>query len=465
MLSSTSRRGFFRVLGAGAASTLLPAAQGWDQVPGILARIRPPVFPDRDFPVTRYGAVGDGKTDATEAFRKAIAECGAKGGGRVVVPAGRFLTGPIHLKSKVNLHVTRDATILFSRNPSHYLPLVLTRWEGVECMHYSPLIYAFGQRDIAITGEGVLDGQAGAEAWWPWVGRESWGWKKGEPTAAAARRELFRMAEERTPVEKRVFGPGSLLRTQFIQPYRSENVLIQGVKIRNSPMWEVHPVLCHNVTVRGLDIATHGPNNDGCDPESCTDVLIEDCVFDTGDDCIALKSGRNADGRRIAAPIENVIVRKCTMKDGHGGVTIGSEISGGARNIFAEDCTMNSPSLDRALRLKNNAMRGGLIENVYMRNTQVGEVSDAVLQIDFLYEEGARGPYTPVARNIEMRNVVSKKSRFALNLRGLPNAPIENVRIEDCTFDNVEKGNIVEHVKGLTLKNVRVNGERASSQS
>jgi polygalacturonase len=445
----TSRRTFFQILGAGAASPLLRAGEGWDQVPAILARIRPPAFPKRDFPVTRYGAKGDGKTDSTQAFRKAIAECSAKGGGRVVVPEGRYLTGPIHLLNKVNLHVTRDATILFSQNYEQYLPLVFTRWEGVECMNYSPMIYAFGQKDIAITGEGTLDGQAGPQAWWPWV---------RDPVTRAARNKLIQMAEERTPVEKRVFGPGSLLRTQFIQPYRCENVLIEGVKIRNSPMWEVHPVLCRNVTVRRLDINTHGPNNDGCDPESCTDVLIEGCLFDTGDDCIALKSGRNEDGRRIAVPIENVIVRKCIMRDGHGGVTIGSEISGGARNIFAEDCNMSSPRLDRALRLKNNAMRGGLIENVSMRNTEVGELADAVLQIDFRYEEGARGPYKPVARNIEMRNVTSKKSRFGISLRGLPNAPIENVHVQDCVFENVEKGNVVEHVNGLTLKNVRVNG-------
>lgn len=454
----TSRRSFFQIVGAGAAARLLRAAEGWEQVPAILARIRPPKFPDRDFPVTRYGADPDGKTDSTEAFRKAIAECNAKGGGRVVAPAGRYLTGPIHLKSKVNLHIARDATILFSQNYEQYLPLVFTRWEGVECMNYSPMIYAFEQKDIAITGEGTLDGQAGPQAWWPWVGRPSWGWKQGDSTQRAARNKLIQMAEERVPVEKRVFGPGGLLRTQFIQPYRCQNVLIEGVKIHNSPMWEVHPVLCRNVTVRGVEIVTHGPNNDGCDPESCTDVLIEGCTFDTGDDCIALKSGRNEDGRRIAVPIENVIVRQCTMRDGHGGVTIGSEISGGARNIFAEDCNMSSPRLDRALRLKNNAMRGGLIENVYMRNVQVGELADAVLQIDFRYEEGARGPYTPVARNIQMRNVTSKKSRYGVSLRGLPNAPIENVRIEDCNFENVAQGNVVEHVNGLTFKNVRVNG-------
>jgi polygalacturonase len=188
-------------------------------------------------------------------------------------------------------------------------------------------------------------------------------------------------------------------------------------------MWEIHPVLCRNVIVRNVKINSHGPNNDGCDPESCTDVLIEDCEFDTGDDCIAIKSGRNEDGRRLNVPSENIIVRRCRMKEGHGGVTIGSEISGHCRNVFVEDCVMDSPVLDRALRFKNNAARGGVIENVYMRNCQVGQVADAVLSIDYYYEEGQRGAHTPVVRNVEMRNVTSQKSNYALYLRGFPNAP------------------------------------------
>jgi len=463
MSKITTRRGLFRLLGAAAASAHLRAGDAWERVPQILARIRPPVFPERDFDITRFGATGDGKTDCTAAFRRAIEACSAAGGGWVVAPAGRFLTGAIHLKSKVNLHVTRDAVVLFSPNPEQYLPVVFTRWEGTECMGYSPFIYAFEQKDIAITGAGTLDGQASAENWWAWTGSQRYGGKPGAPSAAAARKALFKMADNHAPVERRVFGPGSMLRPQFIQPYRCENVLIEGVRIRNSPMWVVNPALCRNITVRGLDIATHGPNNDGCDPESCTDVLIEDCLFDTGDDCIALKSGRNEDGRRLKTPIENVIVRRCTMREGHGGVTVGSEISGGARNIFAEDCNMDSPRLDRALRLKNNAVRGGVIENVYMRNVKVGQVAQSVLQIDFLYEEGAKGPHKPVARNIELRNVTSKKSRYGVHLRGLPEAPIENVSLEDCVFDNVAQGDVIENVKGLSFRNVKVNGEEQAA--
>jgi polygalacturonase len=223
-------------------------------------------------------------------------------------------------------------------------------------------------------------------------------------------------------------------------------------------MWEVHPVLCTNVTVRRVKINSLGPNNDGCDPESCRDVLIDECVFNTGDDCIAIKSGRNADGRRLHAPSEYIVVRGCRMADGHGGVTVGSEISGGCRYVFAERNTMDSPRLDRALRLKNNAARGGVLEHIYMRDCTVGQVANAVLSIDFNYEEGANGRFTPVVRDVEMRRVTSRRSEYGLYLRGFANAPIHDVRVADCTFDHVAKGNAVEHVDGLVLDHLRING-------
>jgi polygalacturonase len=225
------------------------------------------------------------------------------------------------------------------------------------------------------------------------------------------------------PVAERVFGDGTFMRPNFIQPYRCQNVLIEGVTILNSPMWEINPVLCRNVTVRGVTVRSHGPNNDGCDPESCRDVLIERCTFDTGDDCIALKSGRNADGRRLNRPIENVIIRDCQMRDGHGGVVIGSEISGGARNIFTERCRMDSPRLDRALRFKTNAERGGVIERVAMRDVTVGEVAEAIVTADFYYEEGDTGAFTPVLRDIEVTRVTSRKSKYAFLLKGYERSP------------------------------------------
>ncbi len=431
-----------------------PAEGGWALVPGILERIVAPTFPDRDFPVTDYGAKGDGRTDSSTAFRRAIEACHASGGGRVVVPEGIFLTGPIHLKSRVNLHVSAGATIRFSTDPADYLPQVFTRWEGMECYNYSPLIYAFEQEDIAITGAGTLDGQATEGKWWdwkgPWGGDTTTGWREGLPDQRPARARLMQLVEAGTPVSERVFGEGDRLRPNFIQPYRCRNILIEGVKIINAPMWIIHPVLSRNVTIRGVTVVSHGPNNDGCNPESSVDVLIENCFFDTGDDCIAIKSGRDADGRRVATPSENIVIRGCTMRDGHGGVVIGSEISGDVRNVFAEDCRMDSPNLDRALRIKSNSRRGGTIEGIYMRNVVIGQVAQAVLGIDLLYERQT-GPRPPVVRDIELSNVHCEQSQRALWIEGLPDLPIGRILIEDCEFERVDQPNIINHVSQLEL--------------
>ncbi len=465
--SGSSRRGFLKVAGgAAAAAWIAKAAQPspWDEVDRILARIKAPVFRKRDFVVTKFGAVGDGKVDCSDAIAKAIAECAKSGGGRVVIPAGTFFTGPVRLKSKVNLHVSEGATLLFSNDPKRYLPVVYGRWEGVELLNYSPLIYADGEENIAVTGKGTLDGQADCEHWWPWKGRRNCGWQPGVARQDASRNRLFDMGARDVPVEQRVFGEGHYLRPNLFGPVRSKNVMIEGVTIKNSPMFEISPLLCTNVIVRNISIVSHGPNNDGCDPDSCTDVLIENCVFDTGDDCIAIKAGRNRDGRRMAKPSENIVIRGCRMKDGHGGITIGSEMSGGVRNVFAEDCRLDSPELNQALRFKTNAVRGGTIEHIHFRNIEIGQVSDAVLQIDFHYEEGEDGPERPVVRDIDIRNVTCKKSKYALQVRGFRNAPIRDLRLTDCTFDNIAKENIIEHVEGLACANVKINGAEFSGR-
>ena len=483
--SESSRREFLRLMGAGAAGMIASPAllaamethrrngverhdpladiEGWDRVPEILKRINAPVFANRTFNITQYGASGDGQADCTSAIRSAIGACNAAGGGVVVVPPGRWATGAIHLLSNVNLRVESGATILFSTNPNAYLPAVFTRFEGMELMGYSPLIYAFNQQNVAISGGGTLDGQASNANWWAWKGAR--GYKPGDPRQDGARNKLMEMVEANVPVAQRVLAEGSYLRPNFIQMNRCRNVLIEGVRITNSPMWEIHPLMSTNVTVRNVKISSHGPNNDGCDPESCVDVLIEGCEFDTGDDCIAIKSGRNADGRRLKAPTENVIVRNCVMKDGHGGVTIGSEISGDVRWVFAEKCTMDSPNLERALRLKNNASRGGVLEHIYMRDVTVGQVADSIVSIDFTYEEGARGSFTPVARDINVERVSSRKSKYALYLRGFPNAPITDVKLTNCQFHSVAQPSVTENVRGLDLNGVTVNGKPVDGAS
>jgi len=433
---------------------------GWELAPVILARIKPPKFRARDFRITDYGARAGtdagNVNDNTEAIRRAVEACHAAGGGRVVVPPGVWQTGAIHLKSNVNLHVSEGATLKFSADPEKYLPVVYTRFEGTECMNYSPLIYAFEQENIAVTGRGVLDGSASNDNWWKWARRSG----DGDPPARADITKLREMAERGVPVSERVFGAGHYLRNSFIQPYRSKNILIEGVRVINSPMWEIHPVLSTNVTVHGVTVDTHGPNNDGCDPESSRDVLIEDCVFDTGDDCIAIKSGRDADGRRVHVPSENIIVRNCTMKDGHGGVVIGSEISGDCRNVFVENCRMDSPNLDRALRFKSNARRGGVIENVFMRDVAIGRVSEAVLTIDFLYDTGAAGEYRPTLRNVSLERVQSTSSPRVMWVVGFPGVTIENVSFTDCTLRGVEAAEVMNHAGSVSFKNVTIEPAR-----
>jgi polygalacturonase len=443
---------------AAALSFLIPnsivaadAVPGWEMVPEILARIKPPQFPDRVFSITDFGAVGDGQSDCRPAISRAIAACHEAGGGRVIVPAGDwFVRGPIHLKSNVDFHLQAGATIRFSNEPDDYMPPVLTRFESNEVMNFSPLIYAFEQENVAITGAGTFDGQAGPERWWPWKGQSGRGPNQGPDTQL-----LRQMGEDNVPAAERVFGTGHYLRPNFVQPYRCHNVFIEGVTFTNSPMWVVNPVLCENVIVRGVTVESHGPNSDGCNPESCRDVLIENCTFNTGDDCIAVKSGRNADGRRIGVPSENIIIRNCTMKDGHGGVVLGSEMSGGIRNVFVEDCAMDSPNLDRAIRLKSNSMRGGYLENLFVRNIRVGQVKEAVVRINLQYDQD-RGEHYPRVRNITIENVTSEKSGRPFYFVGLENAPIENVLIKDCTFKNAAKPSVFEHVDQVVLRNFRL---------
>ncbi len=436
----------------------------WSQLPQILSRIRPPQFPARNFDICKFGAAGDGKTDCTEAFHDAIEACHRAGGGRVVVPPGDFLTGAIRLLSRVDLHLLEGATIRFSADSRKY-PLVFTRWEGIELMNFSPLIYAFQQEDIAVTGRGTLDGGANLQHWWPWKGSEKFGWRPGEPDQNKDRERLHEMGAKGVPVRERIFGEGHYLRPQFIEPYRSKNVLIEGVTVVNSPMWNLHPTLCENVTVRGVTLRSSGPNTDGCDPESSKNVLIENCLFDTDDDCIAIKSGRDNDGRRLHTPSENIVIRNCRMLRGHGGVTVGSEISGGVRGVFAEKCHMTGPELFDALRIKNNMLRGGHLENIYARDIRADEVLIAGLSIDDRYGKSDGGTFVPVIRNVEVRNLDIGRSRYAIELRGLENAPIENVRLVDCNFAHVARPSVVQFVKGLTLSNVRINGKLAGSSA
>jgi hypothetical protein len=424
---------------------------GWNYVPVILQSIVPPQFPDRDLLVTLFGARGDGTTDCTQAFTLAIDSCNNAGGGRIVVPAGTYLTGAIHLKSNVNLFVDSAATIKFSTDPAKYMPVVYTRFESVECMNFSPLIYAFEQTNIAITGKGTLDGQATSRNWWAW-----------KILSMSDTTILNTMVANALPVEQRIFGSGHYLRPNFFQPYRCTNVLVQGVTFKDSPMWGVNPVLCKNVSILNVSVTANSsdtrPNTDGCDPECCTNVLMKGCFFSNGDDCIAIKSGRNADGRRVNVPCSNVVIQNCKMQDGHGGITMGSETTGSIYNIYAENDTLNSANLQYALRFKTNTLRGGTIENIYERNIAVLKVSNYIIYIDCKYG-GETGSYIPIVRNIYFDTILCTQAPRAIYMMGLPASPISNIVLTNCTFTNITNTlNAITDVTGLRYNNVSING-------
>lgn len=440
-----------------------PAENPWDLMYKIANSIVEPKFPNKTYNILSYGAVADGVTDNTVAINTAIANCSAKGGGMVLVPKGKYVTGAINLKSHVNLHVTEGAELLFSTDPASY-PIVHTSFEGTELMNYSPLIYAYKQKNIAITGKGILNGQASNDNWWTWKGSKEYGWNEGMPhqNSDDNRGALVRMAEDNVPVAQRIFGDGRYLRPNFIEPYDCHNVLIKDVTIINAPSWVVHPLKCTNVTVDGIYINSHGPNNDGCNPEYSKNVIIKNSTFNTGDDCIAIKSGRDGDGRRVGMKSENIIIQNCKMVDGHGGVVLGSEITGGVRNVFVENCEMDSPHLDRAIRLKTNSSRGGLTENLYVRNIKVGEVGEAFLKIEMTYNVygDKLGNYIPSVRNIYIENVtVANGGKFGILALGHPESPIQNVTLKNVVIDKVKKEYSLKHIENLQFINTTINGK------
>ena len=455
---------------------LTAQAKGWDdqQYKQIEQSIRMPQFADKVYDITKYGA----KTTNTaaknqKAIQKAIDKCSKKGGGRVVIPAGqKFLTAAIQLKSGVNLEVQEGAVLEFAFEPELY-PIVPTRWEGLDCWNLSPLIYAYQARDIAITGKGIIDGGGSNDTWWPWCGSKKFGMKEGGIAQnMGARARLLKQAEDGVDMDQRRFGPTDGLRPQMINFNQCEGILIEGVTLLRSPFWVIHPLLSKDITVRGVHINNDGPNGDGCDPESCDRVLIENCFFNTGDDCIAIKSGRNNDGRQggqgrfAGTPSKNIIIRNSKFNNGHGGVVIGSEISGGCQNVYAENCEMDSPSLDRVLRIKTNSCRGGIIENINMRNITVGQCGEAVLKINTDYEPReicCRGFY-PTVRNVTMENVTCKKSKYGVMIVGYEDPKlaytVNNITVRNCQFDGVYNKPINQ--KGLAqdvkYENLMING-------
>lgn len=530
--------------------TIIPTAvhaqtAAWDNVDRLTGNIKKTHFPNLWVSVIDFGAVPDNpERPSGDAINRAILYVSRQGGGRVVIPDGTYYTGPITMKSNVNLQLSDKTVLKFLTDPELYFPAVKTRWEGMDCYNTHPLIYAYGESNIAITGNGTIDAQGSPETWW---GRRSiergiiadnqaqsgsvnqtvlqQGIAEPDPTDPTASQQgtagltsdvlkqgivgpipatpqqettanrhgsmlaipatqqqettatpqqnprgsrvrLQEWNENATPIYKRIFGVEDGMRPQMINFHSCSTVLIEGVTLLNSPFWTIHPLLCENVIIRDVTIVNNGPNGDGCDPESCKNVLIEGCTFNTGDDCIAIKSGRNADGRRWNVPSENIVVRKCHMINGHGGVVIGSEISGGFRNLYVENCKMDSPELDRVIRIKTSTARGGIIENIYVRNVEVGQCREAILRINLNYEpdEPAQRGFVPTVRNVFLDNVRCSKSEYAVWIYGLDNpGNVNNVHINNCTFNGVEtEGNYIYGTfSDVFFHNTTINGTPA----
>lgn len=444
----------------------------WDtQYKQIEANIKAPVFANREFNITKFGAkVSASAAVNQKAINNAILACSKAGGGKVIIPAGIWNTGAIRLQNHVNLVVKKGATLLFAFEPKLY-PLVKTRWEGMDCINYSPLIYAYGCKDIAITGQGTIDGNGSNDTWWKWNGASHFGWKEGMPSQrTTGRPKLQKWNDDKMPIEKRIEGDGNYLRPQLINFNNCENILIEGVTLLRSPFWVIHPLKSKNITVKRVYIYNDGPNGDGCDPEACKDVLIDSCYFHTGDDCIAIKSGRNNDGMIDATPSENIIVRNSEMADGHGGVVLGSEISSGCKNVFVENCTMDSPNLERIIRIKTNPCRGGIIENMYVRNVKCGQCKEAVLKINLDYEPNEPSPrlYNPTVRNIYLENVTCEKSKYGVYFVGLKDVSnIYNINVSNCTFNGVETNSnlVTGKVHDIHFNNYMMNGSLQLVQS
>jgi hypothetical protein len=430
------------LLGAGlsaAPDALEPIAP--IQAPFPMPQLQRPVFPARTIDIRDHGAVAGGTEKNTSAFARAITACADAGGGRVLVPAGRWLTGPIHLRSHIELHLAEGAEIVFSDRPEDYLPNVLVRVGGVELYNYSPFVYARDCTNIAITGPGRLNGNAGA--WHSWKTKET--------------KEIFQLAPKGVPVEQRVFGtPEAAIRPNFVVFVNCRNVLMEGFTIGGGANWTINPVYCENVIIRRVHVLTDGPNNDGIDPDSCRNVLIEHCVFDTGDDCVVLKSGYNEDGWRVARPMENLVMRWCSSRRGHGGLVVGSEMSGDVRNVYMYDCEFEGT--DRAVRIKSRRGRGGVVENIWVENIRVKNMQYEVVIMNMDYSADRNrltNERAPLFRNIHLKNITADGAPVAIRLTGLDDSPIQNVTFQDMIIASTQ-GVIAENVQGLRFERVRI---------
>ncbi|MGD9929208.1 MAG: glycoside hydrolase family 28 protein [Mangrovibacterium sp.] len=402
--------------------------------------------------VLEHGARTDGEYLNTEVIRELIEAASQEGGGTLYFPAGDYLTGPIHLKSNITIYLEAGATLRFSNDFDHYLPMVPSRWEGTTVVNFSPLIYAYEAENITITGRGTLDGQG--KKWWDYHH-----FLYSQPKTFKSKwQQLF--AENNPDVllpDIPDMVTRGFLRPPFIQPMYCKNIRIEGITIINSPFWTVNPQFSENITIDGVTINNpKSPNTDGINPESCKYVHISNCHISVGDDCITIKSGKDRSGRAEAAPCENITITNCTMLSGHGGVVIGSEMSGDVKKVTISNCVFEGT--DRGIRIKSTRGRGGVVEDIRVSNVIMKDIREEAIKLNMYYSKTEYEPVserTPVFRNIHFSGITgnAKQAGFLL---GLDEMPISNISFTDIRI-NGEIGFTVKDAEDISFHNVQMN--------
>jgi polygalacturonase len=419
-----------------------------DKVDAIIKRIQLPQIPSFKIDVTKLGAKGDSITNCKSAFDKAMALCKKNNGGTIIIPKGIYtLNGPIHFVSNVRLHLEDGAKIRFGSNTKDY-PLVLTSWEGTMLYNYSPMIYGNKVENVAITGNGIIDGEA----------KNTWiKWKPLEKKDQLLSRE---MNHKNIPIKERIFGEGHYLRPQLIQFVNSKNILIENIQIEDSPFWCVHLLKSKSITIRGVKYNAHNNNNDGIDPEYSSDILIENILFDNADDNIAIKAGRDNEGRNNSeTPSENIVIRNCEFKGLHA-IVIGSEMSAGVKNVFVENSKF-SGYLKRGVFIKTNSDRGGYIKDIYFNNLAFGKVEDCIYITANYHGEGS-GLFPSKVSDISFTNISCiEASNTGIVIEGFPDEKVKNIKLDHITIQSAKNGMTISNTENVMINEIVI-GEKAT---
>lgn len=464
----------------------------YEGLPFEMPQVQQPLFPDYSVNIKDFGAVADGKTLNTEAINNAIKDVNSKGGGKVVIPAGLWMTGPFELLSNVNLYTEKNALILFTDDFEAY-PIIKTSFEGLETRRCQSPISAKNAENIAITGYGVFDGAG--DSWRPvkkgkmtesqWksliasggvVENDVWYPTAGSLKGAKACKEFNNPEGIGTDEEWNEIRPW--LRPVLLNIVKSKKVLLEGVTFKNSPSWCLHPLSCEHITIKDVKVFNpwYSQNGDALDLESCNYALIINNVFDAGDDAICIKSGKDEDGRRRGEPCQNVIVKNNVVLHGHGGFVVGSEMSGGVKNIYVSDCTFLGT--DVGLRFKSTRGRGGIVENIHIHNINMIDIPHEALLFDLFYGGKGAGEETeeelaarmkanvppvteetPAFRDIYISGITANGVGRAMFFNGLPEMPIRNIDIKDVQITNAKSGIVISQAENVTIDNANVDTE------